>query len=106
MAAKRSRVAAALIETADDMRSSGILGRAAHARIVVRHETSPSNGRAPTISGDEIRQLRDRATMSQAAFARHLHATVGSVTSLERGVRPARLSRCSTSSAEEVSRRL
>lgn len=44
-------------------------------------------GSAAPISGPEIRSLRERAHLSQAAFACHLNLTVGYVLQLERGVK-------------------
>ncbi len=37
------------------------------------------------ISGNEIRELRERAHMSQGVFARHLHTSPGYISKLERG---------------------
>jgi putative transcriptional regulator len=66
---KPSRLAKALLETATDMRKSGLLDRATHDKITAN---SP---------------MRERARMSQAVFARHLNLTVGYVSQLERGTK-------------------
>ncbi len=42
---------------------------------------------AGPISGEEIRALRERERLSQAAFVRYLNLTVGYVSQLERGVK-------------------
>jgi putative transcriptional regulator len=42
---------------------------------------------AEPISGEEIRALRERERLSQAAFARYLNLTVEYVSQLERGVK-------------------
>ena len=42
---------------------------------------------AEPISDEEIRALRERERLSQAAFARYLNLTVGYVSKLERGVK-------------------
>ena len=42
---------------------------------------------AQPIQGEEIRGLRERANMSQAAFARTLNLSVGYISQLERGAR-------------------
>jgi putative transcriptional regulator len=48
---------------------------------------TPSSALADPISGEEIRSLRERSNLSQAAFARLLNLTVGYISQLERGVR-------------------
>jgi len=40
-----------------------------------------------SISGEEIRTLREREHLSQAAFARYLNLTAGYVSQLERGTK-------------------
>jgi putative transcriptional regulator len=52
-----------------------------------RHLGTESLVTAEPISGDEIRTLRERANLSQAAFARYLNLTAGYVSQLERGVK-------------------
>jgi putative transcriptional regulator len=42
---------------------------------------------AKPISGEEVRKLRERANLSQAAFARFLNLSVGYVSQLERGAK-------------------
>jgi putative transcriptional regulator len=84
---KRSKLAGALLETANDMRAAGLLDRATHEKITLRHlgpETAP---KLAPITGAQIRKLRERANMSQAVFARHLNVTVGYVSQLERGTK-------------------
>lgn len=87
MSGKNSRLAKALLETADDMKRLGIIDRSSHEKITLRHlrEVSPST--ATPISGDEIRKMREEANLSQAAFARFLNLTVGYVSQLERGAK-------------------
>lgn len=82
-----SRLAEALIQTADDMRRLGVLDEATHKKITVRHLGSQALGTAEPITGEEIRTLRERAHLSQAAFARYLNLTVGYVSQLERGTK-------------------
>jgi len=82
-----SRLTKALLETADDMRRTGVMGPTAYEKITLRHLGSqPDTGAAP-ITGEEIRSLRERAHLSQAVFARHLNLTVGYVSQLERGTK-------------------
>lgn len=83
---KPSRLTAALLETADDMRRSGLIDAEAHDKITLRHLGSENPSRAP-ISAAQIRGLRERARMSQAVFARYLNVTPGYVSQLERGAK-------------------
>jgi putative transcriptional regulator len=69
------------------MRASGLLSKAAHEKITMRHRAEmPSAVKAP-ISGAEIRALREDANLSQAVFAQLLNLTVGYVSQLERGAK-------------------
>jgi len=60
---------------------------ASFRKITIRHLGKNSAGTVEPITGDEIRTLRERANLSQAAFARYLNLTVGYVSQLERGVK-------------------
>jgi putative transcriptional regulator len=82
-----SRLTKELLETAHDMRASGILTKAAHQKITMRHleDVPPTNQVA--LTGPEIKALRERARLSQAVFARYLHLTTGYVSQLERGAK-------------------
>ena len=76
----------AIIETADGLHRVGIMDDAAHAKITLRHMAAPARMAEP-ISGAEIRQVRERARLSQAVFARCLNVTAGYVSQLERGTK-------------------
>ena len=84
---KSSRLAKALLETANDMRRIGVLDSASHEKITLRHLGGKANIVGKPIRGDEIRSLRERAHLSQAVFARYLNLTVGYVSQLERGAK-------------------
>jgi putative transcriptional regulator len=84
---KTSRLTDALLETAAEMRQSGLLDRTAHDKITMRHVGPDKMAAAQPITGDEIRAVREQAQMSQAVFARHLNLTVGYVSQLERGTK-------------------
>ena len=84
-----SRLTTALLETADDMRRAGVMDAATHEKITLRHLGSRPEPGAEPITGEEIRLLRERARLSQAAFARHLNLTTGYVSQLERGAKRA-----------------
>lgn len=88
-ATEPSRLARALLETADDMRRTGIMDEATHEKITLRHMGGKPEPGAEPITGDEIRVLRERAHLSQAVFARHLNLTTGYVSQLERGAKRA-----------------
>ena len=81
-----SRLTQAILETADGMRRTGIMSDEAHAKITLRH-LGTAAGAVEPISGDEIRQVREQAHLSQAVFARCLNVTTGYVSQLERGAK-------------------
>jgi len=84
---KPSRLASALLDTAEGMRKAGLLDKATHDKITLRHLGQDSIPKVAKINGAQIRKLRERANMSQAVFARHLNLTVGYVSQLERGAK-------------------
>jgi putative transcriptional regulator len=84
---KLSSLTEALLETAADMHSIGLMDDAAYEKITIRHLGPKPLSVARPISGDEIRVLREKANLSQAAFARFLNLTTGYVSQLERGVK-------------------
>lgn len=85
--ARKSKLAKALLETADGMHRTGILSDAAHAKITKRHLDAGETATAAPLSPREIRSLRENAKMSQAVFAHYLQLTTGYVSQLERGVK-------------------
>ena len=82
-----SRLSEAIVEMAGDQRRIGLMEDASFRKITIRHLGKNSAGTVEPITGDEIRTLRERANLSQAAFARYLNLTVGYVSQLERGVK-------------------
>ena len=82
--AKISRLTEELLQTARDMQASGLLTKAAHDKITMRHV-----GVAPavtvTLTGEEIKALREKCHVSQAVFANYLNLTADYVSKLERG---------------------
>ena len=84
-----SRLTKALLETADDMRRSGVMSAATHEKITLRHLGGRPEPGAEPMTEEEIRLLRERAHLSQAVFARHLNLTTGYVSQLERGAKRA-----------------
>jgi putative transcriptional regulator len=90
MAKKLSRLTKALLETAADMHGAGLMSDDTHQKITVRHLGPVTLPTAAPISGDEIRRVRERARLSQAALARYLGLTTGYVSQLERGSKQAK----------------
>src|SRR5208282_4885680 len=84
---KLSRFAKAMLETAADQHRIGIMNDETYRKITVRHLGPEAAAVAEPISGAEIRAVRERERLSQAAFARYLNLTVGYVSQLERGVK-------------------
>ncbi len=83
---KLSGLAQASLETADGMHRVGIMDAETHAKITMRHLGRPAQMADP-ISGEEIREVRERAHLSQAVFAHYLNVTTGYVSQLERGAK-------------------
>lgn len=84
---RQTRLTKALLETADDLRRTGVMDVAAHEKITLRHLGGRGHTLAEPITGEEIRLLREQAHLSQAVFARYLNLTVGYVSQLERGAK-------------------
>jgi putative transcriptional regulator len=82
-----SRLTRELLETARDMRASGLMTKAAHEKITMRHMEDVAPADPANLTGPEIKALRQRANLSQAVFARYLHLTTGYVSQLERGAK-------------------
>ena len=74
---KRSRMTAELLEMDEE----------SYRKITVRHLGDKTLPTSEPISGEEIRTLREREHLSQAAFARYLNRTAGFVSQLERGTK-------------------
>ncbi len=87
MTKKTNRVVEAILEMADDQLHSGLIDKAEHEKITIRHMGSRGLAMSTPINGEQVRLMREQAHMSQAAFARVLNLTVGYVSQLERGVR-------------------
>jgi putative transcriptional regulator len=82
------RLTEELLETAQDMRTSGLMSKAAHEKITMRHLGDGLPAAKPVaLSGKEIRAMREKAHLSQAVFAHYLKLTVGYVSQLERGAK-------------------
>lgn len=84
---KLSALGEALLEMAADQHRLGIMDDATYHKITVRHLGDKSRSLSRPISPKEIRALRERSNLSQAALASMLNLTVGYLSQLERGVK-------------------
>lgn len=84
---KPSRLSEAILETAGDLRRLGLMDDATHEKITLRHIGEKAAVTAAPITGAEIREIREKARLSQAVFAHYLNLTVGYVSQLERGAK-------------------
>jgi putative transcriptional regulator len=87
MAKKKNRVVEMILETAGDMHGSGMLNDDEYRKITARHVGEDPLPAARPISNKEIRKIREKANLSQAAFARYLNLTTGYISQLERGAK-------------------
>ena len=84
----QSRLTRELLETARDMRASGLMTKAAHDKITKRHlGTAVASAVPEMLTGREIKALREKIHLSQAVFAHLLNLTTGYVSQLERGAK-------------------
>jgi len=82
---KPSRLGRELVEMAADQRSLGIMDEATYQQITARHLGAARLSTEQPITGEEVRAVREKARLSQAALARYLNMTTGYVSQLERG---------------------
>jgi putative transcriptional regulator len=90
MAKKLSNLTEALLETAEDMHSAGLVGDEVYEKITVRHLGPDAPLTAAPITPEEIRGVRERAHLSQAALAKYTNLTPGYISQLERGTKQAK----------------
>lgn len=87
MKKKISSIAEAILETAGDLHRHGLLDDEEYRQITVRHLGDRELPTARPISSAQIRKMREKANLSQAAFARYLNLTTGYISQLERGAK-------------------
>ena len=87
MTKKNSSVVEEILETAGDLHRHGLLDDEEYRQITVRHLGVQPAPTAKPIKSVEIRRMRERANMSQAAFARSLNLSAGYISQLERGTK-------------------
>lgn len=90
MTKKLSKLTEALLETANDMHSAGLMGDDTYRKITVRHLGPNAPLTAAPLTPDEIRSVRESAQLSQAALAKYLNLTTGYISQLERGTKQAK----------------
>ena len=74
-------------EAAEGMRSVGAMDEAAYKLTMRDLNRAAPDDKVTPLTGEEIRELREQAHMSQAVFARFLHLTVDHISKLERGAK-------------------
>jgi putative transcriptional regulator len=82
---KPSRLREAILETAEGMHRAGMMNDANFRKITLRQLGPDAPHTAAPMSGEDIRKLREKAQLSQAALARYLNLTVGYVSQIECG---------------------
>lgn len=87
MPKKKSSIAEAILETAGDLHRLGMMNDDHYRQITARHLNEEALATAKPISARQIRRIRERANLSQAAFARYLNLTSGYISQLERGAK-------------------
>lgn len=90
MAKKLSNLTEVLLETAEDMHSAGLMVDETYEKITVRHLGPDAPLTATPITPEEIRSVRERAHLSQAALAKYTNLTAGYISQLERGTKQAK----------------
>jgi len=85
-----SRLAREIVEMAEAQRRLGLMDEPTLQKITIRHLGPEALPTAEPISPDDIRAVRERAHLSQAALARCLNLTVGYISQLERGTKQAK----------------
>ncbi|WP_109488341.1 helix-turn-helix domain-containing protein [Occallatibacter savannae] len=84
---KLSSLAEAMLDTAEGLHRIGLMDDSEYNKITVRHLGERAHKLSKPISPREIRSLRKRAKLSQAAMASMLNLTPGYVSQLERGTK-------------------
>lgn len=76
-----------MTETVEGMRAAGVMGEEAYKLTMRDLNRAPPAETVTPMTGAEIKEIRERAKMSQAVFARYLHLTVDHISKLERGAK-------------------
>src|SRR5208283_370899 len=76
-----------MTETADGMRKLGVMDDVSYKLTMRELNRAVADETVVPLTGSDIRNLRERAKLSQAVFASYLHLTVDHVSKLERGAK-------------------
>ena len=87
---KPSRLSRELAEMAAVQKSLGLMDEVTYQQITARHLGVSALPTETPITGAEVRAVREKARLSQAALARYLNMTTGYVSQLERGATQAK----------------
>jgi len=87
MPRKPSKLTEVILETAEGMHRTGVMDDKTYQEIIVWHLDKAALANAKPISGKQIRAMRKRADLSQAAFARYFNRTPSYISQLERGIK-------------------
>lgn len=82
---KLSRMDEALLETTRGFHRAGITSDAELAKVTMRVLGKSGLPPTPSLTGEDIRELREQNRVSQAVLAAYLGVTVGYLSRLERG---------------------
>src|SRR5262245_37101320 len=82
---KASRMDQALLETTRDFHRGGLASPAELEKITMRVLGKSGMPPTPSLTSEDIKDLRARARVSQAVLASYLGVTVGYLSRLERG---------------------
>ena len=87
---KPNRLREAINETAEGLHRIGLMDDAAYQKITARHLDVARLPTSEPMTGEEIRAVREKAHLSQAALGRCIGLTPGYVSQLERGTKQAK----------------
>jgi putative transcriptional regulator len=82
---ERARFAGEMAESFDDLRQLGLIDDATHKRTLRDLNRVGDPPHFATMTGSDIRALRERENVSQAYLARRLNLTPAHLSKLERG---------------------
>ena len=80
-----NRIRAEIVEMAGDLNAAGLMSDGDLEKITMRMLNKNKLPKVESLTGPEIRRMRERAGLSQAVFAHYLNLTVSYVSQLERG---------------------
>jgi putative transcriptional regulator len=82
-----SRFEQEMKEAAEGMRRVGVMREEDYKLTMRELKRAPRSETFSPLTGDDIRDIRERAKLSQAVFARYLNLTANHVSKLERGTK-------------------